>query len=262
MKETVYKIIDWFTRGNGLRRKINGYSVRLPTRYINYFPSDYEAANFHFLKQYLRKGDTVLDIGAHIGVFSSAAAILTGEKGKVYAFEPSKQTFDLLQKTISINKSGNVVEGVHAAIGGYTGKINFFVSSIAGDNSNSIVAYKEDRELFPAEVDIFTIDDFVAAHKIEQIKYMKIDVEGAELDALKGARYVLKRMQPFIILAIHPEAIAAKGDSLKNIYDLITNASYMITYNGKEVDEERFCSNKQLEDYHLLPVKSFSSKRS
>lgn len=254
MKEVVYKILDVFTGSKGLKKTINGFTVKLPTRYINYFPADYEQDNFTFLRAHVKQGDTVLDIGAHIGLFATAAAQLTGKDGKVYAFEPADETQQLLKQTIAINHFENVIEAHSEAMGAKTGKITFYVSSIKGDNSNSLVSYKEDRKLHPVEVDMFSIDDFVQQQKIKKLAFIKIDVEGAEYDALTGATATLKNLRPACIVAIHPEPIAAKGDSLEKIYDLIIDCGYTIYYEGKIIDKIFLCSNLQLIDLHIIPV--------
>lgn len=254
MKEIAYKLLDTITGGKGLRKTINGFSVKLPTRYINYFPSDYERENFAFLRQYVKAGDNVLDIGAHIGLFSTAAAQLTGNNGRVYAFEPAAETNALLQQTILINHLENVIEPHKEAMGAKSGKTVFYVSPIKGDNSNSLVSYKDDRELHAMEVELFSIDDFVKIKNLQSLAFIKIDVEGAEYDALTGATETLRNLRPVCIVAIHPEPIAAKGDSLEKIYDLIVAANYKIYYQEKIISRESFCSNKELIDLHIIPA--------
>jgi len=177
MKEFIYKLLDLFTGGKGLKKKINGFIVKLPTRYINYFPADYEKENFQFLKRHVKPGDQVLDIGAHIGLFATAAAQLTGNNGKVYAFEPAAETQVLLRQTISINRMENVIEPYSEAMGASSGKTVFYVSPIKGDNSNSLVSYKDDRELQAMEVNMFSIDDFVKNKNLQKLAFIKIDVE-------------------------------------------------------------------------------------
>lgn len=254
MKELLYKIIDAVTGGKGLRKNINGFSVKLPTRYINYFPADYETENFNFLRKQVGRGDVVLDIGAHIGLFATAAASLTGNTGKVYAFEPAAETQKLLKETIAINKLENTIEPHAEAMGAKSGKTTFFVSAIKGDNSNSLVSYKDDRELHAMEVDLCSIDDFVRDKKISRLAFIKIDVEGAEFDALTGAVNTLKNLRPACIVAIHPEPILAKGDSLENIYDLITSCGYTIYYQDKIITRDFLVSNRELVDLHILPA--------
>ena len=254
MKEVVYRILDAFTGSKGLRKTINGFSVKLPTRYINYFPADYEQENFEFLRKHVQPGDNILDIGAHIGLFSTAAAQLTGNNGKVYAFEPAAETQQLLKQTIAINHFEKLIEPHDEAMGAKSGKTTFYVSAIKGDNSNSLVSYKDDRKLHAMEVNMFSIDDFVKSKSLQSLAFIKIDVEGAEYDALMGAANTLKNLRPACIVAIHPEPIATKGDSLEKIYDLITGSGYDIYYQEKIITKPFFCSNREMIDLHILPV--------
>ena len=99
MKELIYNLLDMASFGRGLKRTINGHQLRLPTRYFKYFPSTYEAENFEFLTNNCKPGAVIIDIGAHIGLFSVIASQVTGATGKVYAFRTyadiTNQTFRL-----------------------------------------------------------------------------------------------------------------------------------------------------------------------
>lgn len=253
MKELIYKAIDILTGGKGLTKKVNGIPVKLPTRYINYFESDYERDNFRFMQAYCKPGSVVFDIGAHIGLFAVAAAKTVGASGKVFAFEPAPQTNALLNKTIAINKLGTVIEPRNEAMGGEEGSTVFYVSDIVGDNSNSLVSYKEDRPLHGIPITISTIDSFAAKRNIKQVDFIKIDVEGAEYDAIRGAANTLRAGKTAIILAIHPDAIQAKGDTLEAIYDFVSGYPYQVLYKGKAISKTDFCQNRELIDLHLVP---------
>lgn len=250
-KQLAYWFLDQLTLGNGISRHINGFKLKLPVRYMRYFPADYEAENFAFLRANVSQGDVVLDIGAHIGLFATAAASLVGQSGKVYAFEPAPATSAVLKETIRINQIAERVTIVNAAMGKETGTITFFVSETEADNSNSLVAYKEDRELKGIPVMVSTIDAFAAEQGLSSIRFIKIDVEGAEYDALKGGLDLLRRCKPFCILAIHPEPILKKGDRLEDIYDCVQELGYQIHYNGKPISREAFIANREMIDLHL-----------
>ena len=84
-------------------------------------------------------------------------------------------------------------------------------------------------------------------------RFIKIDVEGAEYDTLKGATATLKNLKPACIVAIHPEPIAAKGDKLENIYDLIIDCGYQVYYDQKVMGKTEFCNNQEMIDLHILP---------
>lgn len=250
----IYSLLEKITFGQGLPKTVNGVKVKLPAKYIRYFPNNYESANFSFLKSVCCDGAVVLDIGAHIGLFSAIAAKATGTSGKVFAFEPAPNTIPVLHQTIRINRLGNIISPVNQAMGKDTGKITFFISDEAADNSNSLVSYKEDRKLNGVEVEVNTIDNFVASKKLGQVDFIKIDVEGAEYDTLRGGIEVFKKFQPSFILAIHPEPIKKKGDKLEDIYDLLLSLNYNITYNNKFISREIFCANKDMIDLHLIPA--------
>jgi FkbM family methyltransferase len=254
MKEIIYSIINFFTLGTGLRKKFNGYSVKIPTRFINYFPSNYEEENFSFLTAHCKKGGVVLDIGAHIGLFSVIASEIAGNTGKVFAFEPSPSTTEFLKKTIAINKKNDLIFPFQQAMSDKIGKLTFFVSDNKVDNSNSLVSYEDGRKLSGIEVDVNTIDSFAAAQKLNAVNFIKIDVEGAEYDTLRGGTTVFKEKRPVFILAIHPVPIKAKGDKLEDIYDYLVQLNYKITYNNKVISREEFCSNTEMIDLHLLPL--------
>jgi FkbM family methyltransferase len=249
----VYSLLEKITFGQGLPKKINGVKVKLPARYIRYFQPDYESENFSFLKSACKKGSVVLDIGAHIGLFSSIAAKIIGDTGKIFAFEPTPNTLSVLRQTIRINNLEDMVEPVKQAMGRETGKTIFFISDNEADNSNSLVSYKQDRELKGVEVEINTIDNFAATKRLSRIDFIKIDAEGAEYDVLQGAAEVFRLYRPFCILAIHPEPIAKKGDKMEDIYDLLLQLNYNISFNNKPFSKAGFCAKKDLFDLQLSP---------
>ena len=113
----IYSFLETITFGKGLHKTVNGVRVKLPAKYIRYFPSNYEEDNFAFLKSCCGDGATILDIGAHIGLFSTIAAKAAGEYGKVFAFEPAPNTVPVLQQTIRINHLGHLISPVNQAMG-------------------------------------------------------------------------------------------------------------------------------------------------
>ncbi|MEI7473045.1 MAG: FkbM family methyltransferase [Chitinophagaceae bacterium] len=255
MKEILYKVLDILTVGKGLTKVFSGVKVRIPTRYINYFWSDYEQFNFKFTKEKLRPNDVVLDVGAHIGLFSCIAAKSVGTNGLVYAFEPTPATYALLTKTIEINKLENNIKPFDLAMGLKEGTTTFYISDLTGDNSNSLVNYVDSRgPLRGIDIKVMSIDAFVNKYKLSKVNFIKIDVEGAEYDTLKGAEITLKSLRPYCILAIHPAGIKSKGDSMEIIYDFLVQCNYSILFNDTAISRLTFCNTSDLIDLHLLPL--------
>ena len=254
IKKFAYTFLNAITFGKGLTKKVNGLRVKLPVRYIQYFPSDYESDNFRFLKSSVQQGSVVLDLGAHIGLFSTIAGKLVGSNGKVFAIEPAPSTWNVLTNTISINDFENIVVPVNQAMGKEVGTITFYVSENEVDNSNSLVSYKKDRKINGIEVSVNTIDNFVNENKLLKVDFIKIDVEGAEYDALRGGVNVFRTLRPNFILAIHPLPILEKGDRLEDIYDLLVSLNYKIACNNSSISREAFCANTELIDLHLTSL--------
>lgn len=130
--------------------------------------------------KHLRIGeeDTVMDIGAHIGAFSVRAAGLA-PRGHVYAYEPSSKNFALLTKNRTLNKANNLhVEA--SAVSGRKGKMTLYTPA-----GNPIMgSLLQGTSTHTETVNVTTITDIIAAHHIERIDLLKMDVEGAEYDIL------------------------------------------------------------------------------
>lgn len=251
MKETAYKILDALTGGRGIKVGISGFSLRLPTRYHRYFPPHYEKENFDFLQKHCSAGSTVVDIGAHIGLFSVRAAQLAGSNGKVYAFEPTPATQALLRKTIAINGMQAIIEPRSEAVGDKDGITHFYVSDAEGDNSNSLVQYKNDRTLNAVEVKVTSVDNFIRSHSLERVDFIKIDAEGFEYNVLLGCRHLFTQLKPKGILALHPNGIVSNGNSLEQIYDFMQEMNYELSLEGKPLTRESFCRQNDLFDVQI-----------
>ncbi|HEX5655216.1 MAG TPA: FkbM family methyltransferase [Chitinophagaceae bacterium] len=243
IKRIYYELLDMITLRKGLRRSFNGHSIQMPVRFYKYFPADYEAENLLLIDKYIEPGMHVVDVGAHIGLMSVIFAHKTGVKGKVYAFEPTPSSFELLQKTIALNHSNSIIRPENAALGEQSGETSFFISEHRADNSNSLVDNnRQDRLEQRIRVKLYSIDDYVNQEKIEKIDFIKIDAEGAELSVLRGALKTLQRFQPNMILALHPEGIRNFGHNLEDIWDFITGRGYKILFRLKEMAKQDFTS--------------------
>lgn len=250
VKRIGYRALNILSK-NGMKVNMNNFSLRLPVDYFRLFPKDYEKDNFRFINSKVKKGDIILDIGAHIGL----TAVLFGQKvsdtGRVYSFEPTPVSFKVLKETIRINKLENIITPVNRPVTESTGKVQFFISDTAVDVANSLVAYEDGKKLHGIELNGTSVDDFVNGEKLKKVNFIKIDAEGAELKVLKGAKETLISFKPLVILALHPIAIAANGDSLHNIYEYIQSLGYKIYMDQKEMEKNSFCEEKSLFDVHL-----------
>jgi len=164
-------------------------------------PSEIRLAKF-IIKQ-LERGECFVDVGAHYGYFSLLAAKLVGSKGKVISFEASKNTYAILSKNIAKYKC---IKAHHQAITSEVGDISFYEFPNLYSEYNTIdVKQFENAKWFvnspPEKVNVKTIklDDYFKEHRIHP-KLIKIDVEGAEYEVIKGMQTYLTNHTPSIVM--------------------------------------------------------------
>jgi FkbM family methyltransferase len=151
--------------------------------------------------KYLRPGDVVFDLGAHQGFLAMLAARLVGAAGRVYAFEASPSNCSKMKRNIELNGVRNCT-AIHAAVSDHDGTRE--LSHSIHDNANTYLASSPYFVNQPSvTVPAVSLDDYVRQQELQLPDFVKIDVEGAEYDALKGAECVLARKRPLLYLETH-----------------------------------------------------------
>ena len=170
----------------------------------------YEPNQTEIVKKYVRKGDIVIDIGAHVGYYTLLMAQLVGKNGKVYSFEPDPVNFQLLKKSVEINGFENVVL-IQKAVSNITDKVKLFL----GDDDSAINRIY-DAKLGDAkesiDVESITIDEYFKEND-ELINFIKIDSEGSEVKIINGMKQFLSRNQELVMMTeFFPFLIKKSGD--------------------------------------------------
>lgn len=209
-KEQIYRLVETATRGRGIRRRIGGESIKFPARWCRYYESDYEPATFSFLRNHLKQGDTYFDIGGHMGLFAVVASRIVGKSGRVFTFEPTHFTRSILERVVLINGCGENVRVQAEAMSSQSGETVFFETGDEASNANSLV--RTDRSKVEIPVKLVSIDDFVGDQELT-VNAIKIDVEGAECDVLRGGRETFRTQRPVVRLGLHPSFISDNGQA-------------------------------------------------
>ncbi len=162
------------------------YGIWLLTRGKSETPED------DFVKNIVKSGDKIIDVGAHWGVFSVLFGKLVGEYGKVYAFEASRKNFKILKKNICINKLSQTVKPYNLAIGNEEKKVNLAIADTSSGHNSIYDKHLKGIKKYET-ISQTTIDKFTEENSIKSIDLLKIDVEGYEYNVLKGAEETIKR---------------------------------------------------------------------
>lgn len=158
----------------------------------------------YFKYHQIKSGDIVLDAGANIGGFVVQAAKVLNNTGQIYAFEPNADNIKTLQKNLKLNDITNC-EIIDLGLWSETKKMEFFISHRPGEhtliNYDDTTSFQKKGVL---QINCDKLDNIVQRYKIEKIDYLKMDIEGAEIEALKGGKQCLSNFNPFLLIeALH-----------------------------------------------------------
>ena len=192
----------------------------------------YEKRISEIIGKYIKDDSIIFDVGSNFGFFTMQAS-KKATKGKIYAFEPVPESFGYLERNIKINNLENHVTGIWAAVSDKQGTIRITTNKFGGNHILNRIRSGSAKNT--AIVKSMTIDSFCAKNKINRLDLLKCDVEGAELMVLRGAKSMIKRCMPIIILEIQENWAMRFGYAPSEIFDLLKDLGYnysLITNKG------------------------------
>lgn len=188
------------------------------------FAGTFEVSERQTFAALLEPGMTVVDIGAHAGLYTLAASRRVGPGGRVIAFEPSPRERARLLKHIQLNHCGNVtIESM--ALGDADGEADLFVVQDHETGCNSLRPGNV-GEVRPVRVAVRRLDDYLARGGIERVDVVKMDIEGAELSVLRGAERLFRSLRPVLLCEIEEARIQPWGYQGRDIVDLLLGWGY------------------------------------
>lgn len=206
---------------------------------IVYFYGGYEEGTINIMKKNLRNGDIFVDVGANIGLMSLAASRFVGKEGAVFSFEPEPEIFAILQSNINLNKAANI-NAYNAALGSTKGKATIYTNLDVSRGAASLIKPPQ-KNCEGKEVLVETLDEFALNNNLTNIRMLKIDVEGWELEVLKGAKTQLGGPEAPILCVECTTLHAQYGGNPEDIYKFIKSVNdyscYKLKY-SKEVPSE------------------------
>jgi FkbM family methyltransferase len=172
-----------------------------------------------------KEGDTVIDIGAHIGRYTITSSKQVGNTGKVVAIEADPDNFQLLKRNIAFNNLTNVLPLNYAVFSERT-KIKLYEQS-ASAKYNSVMLTRAAETKNYVEVKADTLDSILKLNGVNRVDWIKIDVEGAEFEVLKGSTKTLSTENMSLLIEIHNIEDPSHYD---NIVDFLKYDNYEITF--------------------------------
>jgi FkbM family methyltransferase len=190
------------------------------------FQGGFENIECSFVNRFLAPGMTVLDIGSHHGFYTLLASRKVGPQGKVIAVEASPRERERLRQHLRINRCKNVtVES--RALGEAKGMAELYLVSGGETGCNSLHQPSTSQPTERVPVCVESLDRVLEEHKINRVDFIKLDVEGAELSVLKGARDLLdRRPRPLILIEVQDIRTQPWGYPAREIVRYLTSLDY------------------------------------
>jgi len=207
-----------------------------------------EAGPVDRLREFVPAGSTVVDVGANVGFFTMKFALWVGEQGRVIAVEPDRENFEVL--VAKVKKAGlqDRVRLHQAAAAAETGSVRLRRNELhPGDHR---ISFHPEGIPVPA----VTVDDLVAAAAPRSVSLVKIDVQGAEMLVLKGAKRMLDQLHPALFVEVDDRALRHFGSSAEALLEHMQRSGYKtheLVENGppRELSHHRLFASLKTRSY-------------
>lgn len=185
------------------------------------FKNKQDAFEIALLKKHIQPGDTILDIGANIGFYAKILSQLTGPTGKVHCFEPDTTNFNHLKvETAGLT---NIIIN-NKAVGPKTEKIKIYTSKNLNVDHRTYKPEEYDKEI---EIDAISLEDYLDVNA--KVDFIKIDIQGFEMEAMKGMHAILKANHNIkLISEFWPYGLRKAGSSVSDYYNFLKNMNFNI----------------------------------
>jgi FkbM family methyltransferase len=192
---------------------------------------EYEAGTISVLQNYLHKGDIFLDVGANIGAISCVASRLVGDEGSVYAAEPNPKNYKMLNANIRLNKLKNVYP-FQTALGSIEAVAQLYNKNEKDSGMASLI--RDEKAIGRGiEVTVTSIDKLLEENQMRIPDFIKIDVEGYELEVLKGATGLLQSLNAPTLCIEYVKQMSRKRGNAEDIYDFVKSINNYSVYKLK-----------------------------
>ena len=206
-----------------------------------YVGGSFEPNEFVFLQAVLKPGMVFLDGGANDGLYSLFAARRVGPSGVVVAVEPSKREYERLVANLGLNRLAGV-RPLKVALGRERGSGMLAIAEEGHEGQNTIGARVSNPTVQTTRhetVRVETIDELVGGEGLKRLDFVKLDVEGSEVDVLEGARSAIARFKPLMLLEAEDERLASQERTKADFVRVVTGLGYELWVFDSETGQLR-----------------------
>ena len=179
---------------------------------------EYNGHEATYLKRLIKPGDTIVEVGANIGSHTVGLAKALGPQGRLIAFEPQRACYALLQAQIALNQLDNVI-ALNEGVGSQRGRLWYARPNYAEPGNFGGVGLSDQAAPNAEAVEVITLDERLGDIPVA---LLKIDVEGMEEDAIKGATKLIEKSKP--ILYVENDRV----EKSKSLVSLILQLGYRL----------------------------------
>lgn len=198
----------------------------------------YDQAEIALMSSVLGQGDTFVDIGANVGYYSLLASQLVGAGGQVHAFEPIPDNIERIRSAIERNAVRNIQLN-QMAVGGGGGTLDLHIGDQRLGNSGWASVVPSERRANVVTVRQVSIDQYIAEHEIQSIRLIKLDIEGAEPEAIAGMHVLLTQDDaPDILCELNPWLLERRGLDSTAITKPLAEHGYRLYPIGGTIPQE------------------------
>ncbi|MBI5540690.1 MAG: FkbM family methyltransferase [Bacteroidia bacterium] len=191
------------------------------------YAENFEWAEKEWLKSFLKPGMICYDLGANIGFYTLLSAYLTFPNGKIVSLEPVSKTFDRLKANIDINdKISNCVSCYKIAASNSAGELEIFTASKDLHAWNSLVAPQNKDEFIKEIIKTISLDSLFENENLPVPDFIKIDVEGWEENVLIGAKHILTKFSPTLLIEFTKDNLLRAGTSYQKLINILSDYGY------------------------------------
>jgi FkbM family methyltransferase len=214
----------WMQVEPGIKMQLDPYDL-VSARILQ--TGEWEPQSVQAVADHLTPNGTFVDVGAHIGYYSLKAAGMVGPSGHVLAIEPNPQTLPKLRGNIQASDA-RAVTVWPVACAESESTLQFYASprSNTGESSLSKENASQDGAATATSVRARPLDDIVKEAKLDRVDVIKIDVEGAEFEVLKGAVQTLAAYHPVLIIELVPSQLKSMGTSVDEVTRFLNARGY------------------------------------